>query len=80
MDKLDELVIQAILKDEANATVDEDVYLKIISCLLCLQVELCAALKCGGSTLGERRRRKGRGWKSIAYSISTILLMSQPIP
>jgi hypothetical protein len=80
MDKHDELMIQAILKDEANATVDEDVYLKIVSCLLCLQVELCAALKRGGSTLGERRPRKGRGWKSIAYSMSTILLMSQHIP
>jgi hypothetical protein len=58
MDKHDELMIQAILKDEANATIDEDVYLKIISCLLCLQAELCAAPKRGGSTLGQRRARK----------------------
>jgi hypothetical protein len=58
MDSNDELMIQAIMENEANATVDEDEHLEIISYLLVLQVELNAANKHGGSKFGRKKIKK----------------------
>jgi hypothetical protein len=80
MDSNDEFTIQAIMENEANATVDEDEHLKIISCLLLLQVELNAANKHGGLKFGTKRSRNDIGWRTIACSTPTIFPMSQYIP